>query len=82
MARLEIDSKQEYIKLGKYPLNARKGGELSIKVYPKQIVYCPKTSNEKNANDCISCDYLDKSACNLYNRLFISCNYDKATSQD
>lgn len=53
---------------------------MPIKVYPKQIVYCPKTDNEKNANDCKDCDHLDKSACDPYNQLFISCNYDKANS--
>ena len=53
---------------------------MSIQVYLKQIVYCPQKGNEQNANDCKGCDHLDKSACNLYNRLFISCNYDKVTS--
>ena len=53
---------------------------MSIKVYPKQIVYCPKAGSEKSANDCMDCDHLDKSARNLDKRLFISCNYDKVTS--
>ena len=26
-------------------------------VYPKQIVFCPKTGKEQNGNNCLSCEF-------------------------
>ena len=51
-----------------------------MKVYPKQIVYCPAMAGEQNGGNCPSCAYYETHGLEETNQLFISCSFNKGVA--
>jgi len=47
-----------------------------MKVYPKIIIFCPKTKQEENEQKCLSCEFYNNHKAEV-ERLFIDCKFDK-----
>jgi len=47
-----------------------------MKVYPKQIVFCPKTKQEQNGHGCISCEFYNNHGVDA-KQVFIDCKFNK-----
>jgi hypothetical protein len=50
-----------------------------MKVYPKQIIFCPQTKQEQDGNKCTSCPFYKRHKTNA-ERLFLDCAFDKKTN--
>ena len=49
---------------------------MSIKVYPKQIVFCPQSGKEQSGDECVPCQYYRDFKING-GQFFIDCRFDE-----
>jgi len=48
-----------------------------MKVYPKQIVFCPKVNEEQNGNICSICKYFNNYRLETARPPSVDCKFDK-----
>jgi len=48
-----------------------------MKVYPKLIVFCPKTKKEQSGNNCLNCEFYNNHKLEDTKSPFVDCKFDK-----